>query len=806
MSKIIKIIAVVAAVALAIPTGGGSLLAVTLGVSSLAATAIVAGLTIGASLLAKRPKAPRVPTDAVERLNASIDPRTPRKGWWGKTAGNSDIRDQEYTDSQTYLHRFIVCAAHKTHGYRKIWFDDKVAWTSAGGVQGEYAGYLTVTPITEGTSGNAINISARMGSTRRYTGLSYIYLRYRLTGLTSKTDSPFAQGIPTRITIDGDGALVYDPRLDSTVTGGSGSHRADNQATWEWDEDACRNPALLLLWYLLGWKINGIGSLGCGIPPDRIDLESFAVAANLCDETVTLAAGGTEPRYRADGVFSDGDDPTNVIDNLKAAMNADLDDVGGKFRLTVFHNDLADPGPSFTDDDMIEGYRWVQTPSLSDSFNIVRGAYTDPRDASLFQLVDAPPVEIESRDGIDRFDPFDLALVQSPSQWQRLAKQRLQRQQYGGEFTTVFNARGWLLRKNMVIPLSFTRLGWVNKLFRVAEMEHRVDGTCPVMLREENEAIYAWDEDESPAVEPADPTVYDFTLSPIYQGIDEAGGTAEWSEIIDDDGTKPEDNADVTANAQVIVVPPGNFKLYRNSDGSVKPSQLPIDLRPAVTRGGVDIRTSNDVSYSVSGTGGLTSKVAVNNTNGSGGKGDVTLQNTITSAGTALLSVSYLGTAVGTYTIKLDTEDDPPPVNNGTAGGTDYSLEAVSSNSVWAVLTSQDTGDAVMDVAITSGQTLRCLANFYYLNGATSSLSMDCKAEYYDGATWQPMNSGPATATGTAAQKLTSPVEYVEGEMSATFTKTGLAPGTYPVRLLGKLTSGTGTLTPTSGGATSSKS
>lgn len=588
MSKIIKIIAVVAAVALAIPTGGSSLLAVTLGVSSLAATAIVAGLTIGASLLAKRPKAPRVPTDAVERLNASIDPRTPRKGWWGKTAGNSDIRDQEYTDSQTYLHRFFVCAAHKTHGYRKIWFDDKLAWTSAGGVQGEYAGYLTVTPITEGTAGNAINISARMGSTRRFTGLSYVYLRYRLTGLTSKTDSPFAQGIPTRITIDGDGALVYDPRLDSTVAGGSGSHRANNQATWEWDEDACRNPALLLLWYLLGWKINGIGSLGCGIPPDRIDLESFAVAANLCDETVTLAAGGTEPRYRADGVFSDGDDPTNVIDNLKAAMNADLDDVGGKFRLTVFHNDLADPGPSFNDDDMIEGFRWVQTPALSDSFNIVRGSYTDPRDASLFQLVDAPPVEIDSRDGIDRFDPFDLALVQSPSQWQRLAKQRLQRQQYGGEFTTVFNARGWLLRKNMVIPLTFTRLGWTNKLFRVAEMEHRVDGTCPVMLREENEDIYAWDESEAPAVVPADPTVYDFTLSPIYQQFG--------------------DIDDIPLGLTISASPPV-FNVARTSGGSPKSGELPKVLQVQVLEGEVDVTGScsfakTDTECSVSNDGG----------------------------------------------------------------------------------------------------------------------------------------------------------------------------------------------------------
>lgn len=531
---------------------------------------IAGAVSVGASLLAKRPKAPQTSPESIDRLNATIDPRTPRKGWWGSTAGNSDIRDQEYTDSQTYLHRFIVCAAHKTQGYRQIWFDDKLAWTSTGGVQGEYSGYLTVTPITEGSAANAINISPRMGSTRRYTGLSYVYLRYKLTGNSKKTDSPFAQGIPTRITIVGDGALTYDPRLDSTVPGGSGSHRADDQATWQWNASASRNPALLLLWYLLGWRINGIVSVGCGIPAARIDLESFITAANLCDEPVSLVAGGTEPRYRADGVFSDGNDPTSVIDSLKAAMNADLDDVGGKFRLTVFHNDLADPGPSFGDDDMIEGFRWVQTPSLSESFNIVSGAYVDTRDAALYQLVDAPPVELDSRDGIDRFDNFPLDKVQSPSQWQRLAKQRLQRQQYGGEFTTVFNARGWLLCKNMVIRLSLSRLGWVDKLFRVAEMEHRVDGSCPVMLREENAAIYAWDKDESPEVEPADPTSYDFKLNPFYQESEEVAAASKAAALATSftEGLSGH-IVQVNAGASVTITIPDHDRIYQSPYGRV---------------------------------------------------------------------------------------------------------------------------------------------------------------------------------------------------------------------------------------------
>ena len=46
----------------------------------------------------------------------------------------TDLRDQEYTGTQEYLHRFIVAASHTVQSIDEIWFDDQQAWTSAGGV------------------------------------------------------------------------------------------------------------------------------------------------------------------------------------------------------------------------------------------------------------------------------------------------------------------------------------------------------------------------------------------------------------------------------------------------------------------------------------------------------------------------------------------------------------------------------------------------------------------------------------------------------------------------------------------------
>lgn len=517
MSKLLKIVGFVFAVALAIPSGGTSLLAAGLGVSAGVATAIAIGVSVGASLLSPKPKAPGTSPENVNRLRASIDPRTPRKTAVGKTALATDIRDEEFTDNQTYFHRFIVVASHKVNAIREIWFDDKLAWSVSGGVTSAFAGYLTVTPILEGNAGNAINISARMGSDRRYTGLAYVYLRYKLTGNDKKTASPFAQSITTRITIRGDGAYFYDPRLDSTVAGGSGSHRADDQTTWAWDDGACRNPALALLFYLLGWTINGELAVGKGIPLNRIDLESFAVAANICDEVVETGTG-TEPRYRCDGVWSEGDAPTAVIDMLKACMNADLDDVDGRLRLTIFHNDLTDIAADFTDDDVLGDFEWTASPPLDQSFNVVRGVHPDPSDEALYQPVDYPEQRVASPDGIDRIDTFNLPMVESPWQCQRLADLRLARQVAGGTFAADFQSTAWAVEKNRIIRLTFAPRGWVNKLFRVAEMEHRVDGTVPMVLREEFASIYAGPTLQAP-VEPVATTVYDPALNPIYQDI-----------------------------------------------------------------------------------------------------------------------------------------------------------------------------------------------------------------------------------------------------------------------------------------------
>ena len=529
MGKILKTIAKVAAIgALVVATGGlalfGTTAGITLfGVSAATLTLVSLGAGIAATLLTPAPKAPQT---QLSRLNVGLDPTTPRKAVFGTTAMPLDIRYHESSgEDQEYVDYIIALAAHKVTSIDELWFEEKKVWTATNGISFSYLGYLTVSVRTEGTSGNYIPINGggNWGSSRRLTGCAYLYIRIKRTGNGKKAESPLASGLPSRVTVIGNGALLYDPRKDSTVAGGSGTHRATNQATWGayTAADDTDNPALQLLWWLLGWKINGKLSVGCGVPYTRIDMASFITAANLCDENVTLSIGGTQKRYRTSGTASDADGRMEIINNFLLSMNGTLRDNGGKLKLTVMKNDLADYTLQLDESAMLGEFDWQQTGGLTENYNVARGRFVDPSNNSLYQLVDYQEVGFASPDGVERVLSVDLYYVEDSRRAQRIAKQVLQRNQYRGVFSTVFNAKALGCQVGDVILLSIEALGFVSKPFRVISQEIRFDGQVPMALIEENAAIYAWDTSDVAPLTTTAPTVYNPLNNPLILGIEE---------------------------------------------------------------------------------------------------------------------------------------------------------------------------------------------------------------------------------------------------------------------------------------------
>ncbi len=528
MGKVVRALTIVAAIAVNVIPGVGQVLS-----AAMISGITMAGIATGLSMVSGALFGPKTPKSQLSRLNISLDPNTPRKAVMGTTAFPLDLRYHEASGTNQDFIDYIVCvAAHKVASIDEIWFEEKLAWSSAGGVSATYTGYLTVATRTEGTAGNAITINAGTvwDASCRLTGCAYVYLRIKRTGNTKRTESPLVQGLPSRITIIGEGAPLYDPRLDSTVPGGSGSHRANNQSTWGTyaGADDYDNPALQLLWFLLGWKINGKLSIGAGVPPERIDMQSFITAANICDENITLATGGTQKRYRTSGTASDEDDRMEAINTFLACMNGTLRDNGGKLTLALLKNDLADPVLDFTDGDFLGEFAWDQTGGgLSQGHNVIRGRYVDPSNNSLYQLAEYPEVSLPSPDGIERVMTFDLPFVEDGRRAQRLAKQVLQRHQFRGQLTAEFSAKALGCDVGDIVQVSLEALGFNNKPFRVISKEIRPDGRVPLALLEEDQLIYQWDRDDRAPVSARTPVVYDPLLNLMTQGDEAVQAIAE---------------------------------------------------------------------------------------------------------------------------------------------------------------------------------------------------------------------------------------------------------------------------------------
>lgn len=753
----------VAGIALAIPTMGASL-----GLSAMATTLLSAGLLLGASVLLG-PSVPKMPESlaggGVGRLHANLDPTTPRKIVFGHTAMATDVRYQAFTGTnQEYLEQIVCVASHEVQSIDEIWLDNEKVWSASGGIQGDFVGYLTVTTRNPGTSGNGIAIDSVWTASCTLTGCAYVHLKYLLVSEGTETnESPFASGVTSRMTIRGKGAKVYDPRLDSTVAGGSGSHRADNQATWAWSDIASRNPALQLLFYELGWKINGKLAVGKGVPPARLDLASYAVAANACDETVTKSAangGGTEPRYRSDGVLSEADDPSSVREALCATMNAILRDSGGEISLTVLQDDLASPAASFAEKDVIGPIRWSQTPGIHSIFNIVRGRRIDASDNALYQPVDYPEVKLTSTDGIDRIDTFDLPLVQSNGQAQRLAKQRLQRNQYQGRLSLTGKPSWWQLSLGEVFQFTHSTFGWTNKKFRCAAIKISRSGETEIVAVEEHPDIYSWDNSEAAAVSAPEPMRYNATANhPTNKGIN-------------------------TARRTSVVIDPVNDVIIRaDSTGTIKSGELPRQIALTASIGTADVTALGVWSRTV--TSGITCTI---------GAATGVLNITALSSAEVEVPVTFAYNGITRHArVHIVRQDDPPTNSNSGGGGT--SGTSASTTTLGATVgTSYDTVNSVSaTLTVTAGSAgkVQCSAPISFkrtpgtVEGNTGALG---KWQWrVPGGTWADIATEVADSVDA---RTTYDAEFDtyknwSGSLSVTQTKTGLTSGTdYEFRFL----------------------
>jgi len=248
------------------------------------------------------------------------------------------------------------------------------------------------------------------------------------------------------------GVKCYDPREDSTVPGGSGAHRVDDAATWEYTT----NPALCLARFL-------VSAWDRAVDPDVIDWPAIQAAADVCD------AGGA-PTYTLAGIVQASVPFADQVAQMLSAMGGALTLHDG---LIAVHADAARaPVLTLTDDDMaIDGEVVFQRDApKADAPNTIKAIYyaADGKGSQTPVIVDAAAV---SADGETNEIVLELPFTPDGTSAQILAWRHMQKAREGRLLTIDVSDVGLFLRPFEVITISSVNMPAINGLYVVEETE-----------------------------------------------------------------------------------------------------------------------------------------------------------------------------------------------------------------------------------------------------------------------------------------------------------------------------------------------
>lgn len=437
----------------------------------------------------KEQPAPAFSNYSRDRTLTVRQPTAPRRVIYGQVKVGGVMVFMHATNSDTHLHIIQTIAGHEVEEIGDIYLNDElVPLDGSGEATGKYAGYVRIKKHLGSTTQTAdsdltTEASSKWTANHRLQGTAYIYIR-----LIGNSDL-FANGLPNFSAVVKGKNDIYDPRGPTTG----------------WTD----NAALCQIDYLTNTKY-GIGADYA----TRIDETALIAAANVCDEAVTLAAGGTEARYTMNGSFDSAERPVETIGEMLSSMDGKLVFSGGKW--SVIAGAYTAPTVTLDEDDARGAIKVVPRISRRDLFNAVKGVYTSPDNQ--WQPADFPAVTnstYETQDNSERiWRDISLPYTTSPSMAQRIAKIELEksRQQIVVSFPAKLNALK--LRAGDTVSLTLTRFGWTAKVFEVINWQFDVYKDAQgeqalgvaLTLRETASAVYDWNSGNETAVDPAPDT------------------------------------------------------------------------------------------------------------------------------------------------------------------------------------------------------------------------------------------------------------------------------------------------------------
>ncbi|HEV7305203.1 hypothetical protein [Ensifer sp.] len=294
-------------------TGGITIGASTITYASIASAIATTALSIGIRML-MAPKPPK-PEAAKVPLTQSI----PYRIW---AVGRTRMAGA-YMLWESKGHRLFgiqAMAGHRIKSFNRYWLhDDEVSLDGSGWVISPGGGRYGNTSVqiqtrlglpTETAYANAVADFSSEGlwtNDHRGDGQASLCM---FAGATRMKDQQkrFPYGVP-QVSVELDGALCWDFR--------DPAQNPADPSTWQWT----RNSAIITAWHLC------FNEFGFGLDYQKallpvIDL--WKEEADICDEAVTLAGGGTEKRYECNGFDTTENGPKAGLNAMLAACDGHL--------------------------------------------------------------------------------------------------------------------------------------------------------------------------------------------------------------------------------------------------------------------------------------------------------------------------------------------------------------------------------------------------------------------------------------------------------------------------------------------------
>jgi len=379
---------------------------------------------------------------------------------------------QETTSNNKYLHRCIALAGHEVNDITEFYIDDVLVPLTADGTDEngitqyivdvsdsddpayKYNGYVRVKKHlgkhTDGTAQRAdadlISESSKWTSDHRAQDIAYLYVRLQFSS------DKFPNGVPV-IKALVEGKKVYNP--DTEVT------------------EFSSNPAYCLRDYLIA---SGVAE------SSEIDNVSFITAAGVCDDSVSLLAGGTETRYTTNGTFLSDASPQDVIQGLLGSMGGMIWYSQGKWGCKAAAATVA--SIELNEDDLRGSLSIATRVSRRDAFNRVMGVYkgeeTNFFESSYPSITSDVFLEVDG--GYESEMELNLPFTSTSTMAQRIAKIALYRNREQLKISGTFGMRAMNLGVGDIVQITNSRLGFDSKDFEVTEWSFALTGDMTLQV------------------------------------------------------------------------------------------------------------------------------------------------------------------------------------------------------------------------------------------------------------------------------------------------------------------------------------